>query len=361
VFQLDHKLNRFSGVRAARPASANRFARNAMFATTIAAAIVAIQCAHGSPSGPTGVGVSAVSLTATSLAAGANEVGTVTLTGAASAGATISLASSNPTVAAVQTPVTIQAGATSATFTVTAMAAGTATITASLNNTSGQSPTLTVTHAAALSALTLSSSTVIGGDTVIATVALSGAAPVGGASVALLASDPLTVPSSVTVPAGATTATFSILTAPVSGTVSATVTAVYGGASANATISVVQPSVATARFGVSGPSETETCEMLNDTTLNCTFNGSTSTAPGNIIQYEWTFGVATIFSQSTSTPALMNPTVTCSIMPPTPLPSGTTSFSMTVTLKVHDSQGNVSDVTTDAGVRLFPHSTCGYQ
>jgi hypothetical protein len=349
VFQLDHRLNSLSGL-----------ARFAMCSTTIAAALVSIQCTHSSPSGPTGVGVSAVSLTATSLAAGANEVGTVTLTGAASAGATISLTSSNPSVAVVQTPVTVQASATSATFTVTGMAAGTATITASLNNTSSQSPMLTVTRAAALSALTLSSSTVIGGQTLIATVGLSGAAPVGGASVSLTASDPLTVPASVTVPAGAMTATFSILTVPVSGTVSATVTAAYGGASANATISVVQPSVARASFGVSGPSETETCEMANATTLNCTFNGSTSTAPGNIIQYEWTFGVATIFSKSTSTPVLSMPTVDCSIMPPPPLPSGTTFLTMTVTLRVHDSQGNVSDVTTDSGVRLFPNSTCGY-
>jgi hypothetical protein len=331
-------------------------------AIPLIAAFVTIQCSgSGSPSGPTSVGISAVSLAATSIAAGANVTGTVTLTGAASAGATISLASSNPSVVVVQTPVTVSAGATSATFTVTAMAAGTATITASLNNTSGQSPMLTVTHAAALSALTLSSSSVIGGGTVIGTAVLSGAAPAGGASVALLASDPLTVPSSVTVPAGSTSATFSILTRAVSGTVSATITAVYGGASANASLQVTQPNVATASFGVSGPSETETCEMANSgNTLNCTFNGSTSTAPGNIIQYEWTYGVATIFTKSTTSPVLTMPPVDCSIMPLPPLPSGSDALTMTVTLKVHDSQGNVSDVTTDSGVRLFPHGTCGY-
>jgi hypothetical protein len=241
------------------------------------------------------------------------------------------------------------------------MAAGTATITASLNNTSRQSPMLTVTHAAALAALMLSTSTVVGGGTIIGTAVLSSAAPVGGASVALAASDPLTVPASVTVPAGATSATFSIATAVVGSTVSATVTAAYGGSSANATITIVQASAARASFGVSGPSETETCEMANNgTTLNCTFNGSTSTAPSSIIQYDWTYGVATIFSKTTSTPVLSMPTVDCSIMPPPPLPSGSDSLTMTVTLKVHDSEGNVSDVTTDGGVRLFPHGTCGY-
>jgi uncharacterized protein YjdB len=72
--------------------------------------------------------------------------GSVSLTAAASTGgASISLSSSNPSVATVQTPVTIQAGALSATFTVTALTAGMATITASLNGSTRQSPTLTVT------------------------------------------------------------------------------------------------------------------------------------------------------------------------------------------------------------------------
>jgi hypothetical protein len=33
---------------------------------------------------------------------------------------------------------------------------------------------------------------------------------------------------------------------------------------------------------------------------------------------------------------------------------------MTVTLKVHDSLGNVSAVATDKVVRLFPQGVCGF-
>ena len=330
---------------------------------TLVAALVTIQCSRTdsltSPTTP--VTVSSVSLGATSIAAGSTGIGTVSLSAVATGSATVSLASSDASVAAVQTPVTIQAGASSATFTVTAMAAGTATIMASLNNTSTLSPMLTVVPAAALSAISLSSSFVVGGETVTGTVTLSGAAPPGGAAVALSAGDPLTVPSSVTVAAGSTSATFPIFTRAVSGTLSGGVTATYGGATATALLSVTRPTTATAVFGVSGPSETETCEMANSgNTLNCTFNGSTSTAPGNIIAYEWTYGVAARFTKTTAGPVLTMPTVDCSLMPPPPLPSGTTWLTMTVTLKVYDSQGNVSNVTTDDGVRLFPHSTCGY-
>jgi hypothetical protein len=56
----------------------------------------------------------------------------------------------------------------------------------------------------------------------------------------------------------------------------------------------------------------------------------------------------------------MMPAVNCSLMPPPPLPSGIQWLTMIVTLKVHDDQGNVSAVTTDNGVRLLPHGTCGY-
>src|SRR5216684_1282849 len=113
----------------------------------VVAALVTIQCTgSGSLTGPTTpLTLSGVSLSATSIAAGNSGVGTVSLTAVATGGTTVTLVSSNPSVAAVQTPVTIPAGSSSATFTVTAMAVGTATITASLNNTSTQSPMLTVT------------------------------------------------------------------------------------------------------------------------------------------------------------------------------------------------------------------------
>ena len=50
-------------------------------------------------------------------------------------------------------------------------------------------------------------------------------------------------------------------------------------------------------------------------TLNCTFNGSTSTAPGTITAWDWTYKVAATFAQTTTGPVLTMPAVNCSLMP----------------------------------------------
>ena len=162
-------------------------------------------------------------------------------------------------------------------------------------------------------------------------------------------------------PEGVTSASFNVATRTVGGTISGTVTGSYGGGSASATLSVGPPTVATAKFGVTGPSESETCTMASSgTTLNCTFDGSTSTAPGPITAWDWTYSVSASFAQTTSSPVLTNPTIDCSLMPPPPLPAGNPWFTMTVTLKVHDSLGNVSAVATNNGVRLLPQGACGF-
>ena len=334
-----------------------------MLATTVVAAVTMSQCGgSSSPTGPTALAVASVALNAASVAVGGTGQGTVTLTAAAAGGATIPLSSSNPSVATVQTPVTVPPGSLSATFTVTAVAAGTATITASLNGSTRQSPTLNVTAAPTLSSLSLSTSSVVGGNTVNGTVILTGAAPAGGAVVTLSGGDPVTtVPASVTVPAGSASATFVISTRAVGGTISTTISGSYGGASASAVLSVMRPTVATASFGVSGPSETDTCTMTNNgNTLNCTFNGSTSTAPGTITAWDWSYSVATTFSQTTSGPVLTMPTVNCGFLPPPPLPAGASWFTLIVRLKIHDSLGNVSAEAIDNSARLLPQGVCGF-
>jgi trimeric autotransporter adhesin len=266
-------------------------------------------------------------------------------------------------VATVPATASIAAGSSTSTFTFTAVAPGTATFAASLNGSSSQSPALTVTTRVTLAAITLASPSVVGGDAVNGTVTLSGAAPAGGAVVALSGSDPLTLPANVTVLAGTTSATFSAFTRVVGGTIPSTITASYGGASVSVAVSVTAPTVATANFGVTGPTETETCTLINGgNTINCTFNGSTSTAPGTIVAWDWTYGVATTFSQTTTGPVLSMPAVNCTLIPPPPLPPAPANqwLPMTVTLKVHDNLGNVSAVATDRDVRLFPQGVCGF-
>jgi hypothetical protein len=331
-------------------------------ASTAVALFTMIQCG-GSTTTPTTTSavVSGVALNPISMAAGGSGQGTVTLTAAMpTGGASISLSSSNPAVATVPAAVTIAAGSSSATFTVVAVGAGTATVTASVNGSSSQSPALTVTpRTVVLASISLVTPTVVGGTSVTGTVSLSAAAPAGGAAVSLSGGDPVIAPANVIVPAGSASTTFTLETRVVGGTIASTVTASYGGASMSVVLSVTGSILATASFGITGPSETETCTMTNSgNTINCTFNGSTSTAPGTIVAWDWTYSVASTFGQTTAGPVLTMPSVDCSLLAPPLPPEGW--FPLVVTLRVHDNLGNVSAVVTDRGARLFPTGTCGF-
>ena len=170
---------------------------------------------------------------------------TVTIPTAIGGSTTVTLASSNTAAATVPASVVIPAGATSATFSITTAsvaAAQTATITASLNG-SSRTATLTVNPPppATLSAITLSPSTTLGGTTTTAnTVTLSSAAT-SNTTIALSSSSPAiaSVPASVTIPAGATSQTFSIVTASVSADQSATISATSNGTTVTAPLAVV--------------------------------------------------------------------------------------------------------------------------
>jgi hypothetical protein len=336
------------------------------FSLLMFAALLAAGCGgSSSPSSPTatGLAMSGVTLSASTIGIGGVAQGTVTVAVAPTTAASVTLTSSNPAVASVPSPITIPAGASTATFTVTGMGAGTASVTASLNGSSSQSPSLTVARVA-VSTIALSAVTVVGGEPVTGTVGLTASAPVGGAAVAITSGDPLTVPDTVTVSAGATSATFTVRTRLVGGTMAGTVTASYGGGSASASVSVTKPTVATASFGVTGPTETDTCSMTNGgNTLNCTFNGSTSTAPGNIVAWDWSYRVGTMaaITQTTSSAMLAMPAVNCSWLPAPPLPAGSNQWLLLiVSLKVRDDLGNVSAEITNGSARVFPQGVCGY-
>jgi hypothetical protein len=335
-----------------------------LIATTLAA-IVLIQCG-GSPAGPSGASALSVTLNATNAAAGGSSQGMVSLAApATTGGSNISLSSSNPAVASVQASVVVAAGASSVPFTITAVAAGTAKITASVNGSSGLSPTFTVTAGSvALASISLSVSSVVGGASVIGTATLTAPAPAGGASVALTGGDAASVPAAVVVPAGSASATFAVSTRAVGGTVANTIGGAYGGASASAVLSVTPDAVATvatASFGVTGATESDTCALAdNGNTLNCTFNGSTSSAPGTIVAWDWTFSVAGTFAQTTSGSTLAMPATNCSLLPSPSLPHDYPWFPLVVTLTVHDSLGNVSAEASNHTARVFPNGACGF-
>ncbi|HEV2195113.1 MAG TPA: hypothetical protein VGR55_06005 [Candidatus Acidoferrum sp.] len=197
---------------------------------------------------PASVSLSSLSLNPTSVSGGNSSTGTVTLSGAAPAGgAQVALSSSNTTVARVPSSVTVAAGATSTTFSVStsAVTASTsATISASYGGVT-RSASVTVTPspppAPTLSSLAVNPTSIIGGaQSSTGTVTLTGPAPSGGAQVILASSNAAAaqVPSSVIVSAGGTTATFTVSTNAVVVSTSVTISAAYGGVSRAASLTV---------------------------------------------------------------------------------------------------------------------------
>jgi len=192
--------------------------------------------------------LSSLSLNPTSVVGWASSTGTVTLSGPAPAGgAQIALSSSNPTAAQVPTSVTVAAGATSATFTVSAsvVSASTAVTISATYGGGTRSAALTVMPAPppppTLSSLTLNPTSVIGGrQASIGTVSLSAPAPAGGVQVSLSSSSgAASVPSSVFIPAGASSASFTVNTSIVLISTSATISARCNGTTRSATLGVL--------------------------------------------------------------------------------------------------------------------------
>jgi hypothetical protein len=199
------------------------------------------------PAPPPPATLSSLTLNPTSVVGGVqSSTGTVTLTGpASSGGAQVAISSSNATVAHVPSSVTVAAGATSASFTVSTspVSAPTAVTISAVYSGVTRSASLTVKSPPlpTLSSLSLNPSSVVGGvQSSTGTVTLSAPAPAGGAIVALSSSNAAArVPGSVTVPAGATSASFTINTSIVLISTSSTISASYNGTTRSATLNVL--------------------------------------------------------------------------------------------------------------------------
>jgi hypothetical protein len=197
--------------------------------------------------------LTALTVSPTNVIGGASATGTVRLASAApTGGIAVNLSSNLPLTASVPASVTVPAGTTSATFPITTFPSALTTVqlSAGLNN-QFQFASITVSPpppsgTAALSSLSLSPSSVTGANASTGTVALTAAAPSGGAIVSLSDnSSAVTVPSSVTVAAGATSASFTVTTSSVSSPTSATVSAVFGGGTRTAALTVNPPTSST--------------------------------------------------------------------------------------------------------------------
>ncbi len=164
--------------------------------------------------------------------------GTITLTAPAPAGGLSVSLVSNSTLAKVPATVTVPLGNVSQTFqidTADSPITTTAMITASYSEV-----VRTATFTIGQLALWVALGSVPGGLSIIGTVTLPVPAPEGGALIALTSSSPdAIVPASMTIPAGATTQTFTITTINRPPTTAVTITATYAGTSQPATLIVV--------------------------------------------------------------------------------------------------------------------------
>jgi hypothetical protein len=202
---------------------------------------------QGAASTPT---LSTLSISPTSVTGGsANAAGTARLTAAApSGGAVVTLSSNNTNAATVPSSVTIPAGSTSATFTITSRAVTTATSVTVSGVYGGVTRTGTLTvnvpgapATATLSSLSISPTSVTGGSAnAQGTATLSAAAPSGGTVVTLSSnnSNAATVPASITIAAGATSGTFTVTSRTVTTSASVIISGASGGVTRTGTLTV---------------------------------------------------------------------------------------------------------------------------
>lgn len=183
---------------------------------------------------------------------GADATGVVSLTPgtiAPSGGAVVSITNDNPSLVTTPFNVTVAAGQSSATFPIRTQQTGLTTAVNITANYAGatRSATLTVaapSNGAAVAAVTLTPSTVVGGSTqnVRALVSLTQPAPPEGANVTLSSSNPAVVslPPSLGIAPGASSGFVDFKAAAVGTATQVTVRATYGG-SAQAAVLTVNP------------------------------------------------------------------------------------------------------------------------
>ena len=188
--------------------------------------------------------VFSVTFNPSSLEGGSSSTGTILLTAfAPSGGATVALTNSAPSVVTVPSSVVVPAGTQSVTFPITTVQTSTqttASIQATYPDSTSVTGTLTVLASPTPASLVLSPTSVPGGTTSTGTITLTGPAPAGGADVSLSSGNVgvATVPTTMNIPAGASSGTFTITTLPQSYSTSATISAAYHGLSKSAALTV---------------------------------------------------------------------------------------------------------------------------
>ena len=175
---------------------------------------------------------------------GDSPSGAVTLPNPAPAGGTlVTLTSSLPTLVIVPASVTVPAGSTTATFSISAAATPLVTIDTAARITASGVGQNALTVSPLLGALFISPGSILGGASANGLILLNANAKAGGAVVALSSSSgSITVPATVTVPQGTSQATFTIGSSAVASVTTGSITATLFGASTKASLSL-QPAL----------------------------------------------------------------------------------------------------------------------
>jgi hypothetical protein len=187
------------------------------------------------------ISVQSLTLSPSPIVGSKPAVGTVTVELAAAPGdIKVDLSSADPTLVDVPAGVTVAAGRTTASFTVKTHPVAVQTTVAVSATANGRTKIGHITlKPIPPKFITIVPNTVTGGGTATGTVTLESPAGPGDISVVLTSSiSAATVPSSVTVPMGAASASFTITTGPVGFTIHATISAKAGGVTKSAILTI---------------------------------------------------------------------------------------------------------------------------
>jgi hypothetical protein len=243
---------------------------------------------------------------------GGSSFGRVTIAAAQATDTIFQLASSHPGIAQVPGSVMVPAGVTAGGFNVFTTRVAAQTI-VTISVTGGgvmKSATLTVNPDAAppppapptLSAVSVNPTTVAGGGAAQGTVTLTGAAPAGGFAITLSSSHAAaSVPASVTVSQGSTSATFAIATSTVATSTPVTIAATAGGVTRTAALTVTPPApAATLTVTASGRGGERVMSSPAGINVAVGSSGSASFATGISITLSATNGRGVIWSGACS-------------------------------------------------------------
>ena len=325
----------------------------------------------------TAASLASMTVNVSTLSGGQGGVGFVNLTAAAPPGhVLVDLSTNNPAIT-LPPNVTISEGTTSGLFAFNALPVNAVTP-VTISATYGPSRvTASVTVNPSVNvwvtSLALSPSTVTAGASSTGTVTLNAPAPSGGATVQLSSMSPATVPPTVTVPGGATTATFTVGTTSVSATTQAKLWAVLNttwgavltvtpGAAGAPSLSTLSLSPATVTGGTSSqgtltlsgpaPSGGSVVTLSSSNTAVATAPASVTVAAGSTSQ-TFTVTTATVSAATSATitgtlgvsrsaTLTVNPAATTPPAPTLLAPANGATVTLPVTLDWNDVAGAAS-------------------